>query len=423
MRIAVFENTANNAYIQAKAFHRRGVPIDLLLDQHDRFVMSDPRWEDADLELPADALDARRLPPAAQTDAGWIRRPPPYRLPRPLADVDLGGVGALGLPGPALRALRVAGREGLRAVAVARATIRAMRDYDVVLGFGLGPIYARAAGVPCVMQTYGGDIDLVPFADLDDPGCDAHHRGLARLQRWGIAGCAAIAVTDPRFDASIARLGAESKRAFVPFIVDTEKYSPGHDAEIRAQFAAGDETLVFVPSRQDWYWKGSDRIIAGFGQALATQPGLRMVCAGWGADLERSIALAAELGVSERLRFLPHAMSKTRLLRYFRAADIVIDQVAIGSYGTSALEAMSCAVPLVINLDHERFARVFATHPPVAQAATTAEVAMQLTRLAADPAERARLGQTARAWVVANHGEALVDRLVELCERAVRPRA
>lgn len=424
MRIAVFENTANNAYIQAKAFHRRGIPIDLLLDRHDRFVMSDPRWEDADVELPSDRLDIAELlaelPPAAQADAEWIRRPPPYDVPRLLAHVDHSGLGSLTLPRPALRAARVAGRQGMRAVAMARWTIRAMRDYDVVLAFGAGPAYARAAGVACVMQTYGGDIDLVPFADTDDPDCDPFRRGLARLQRWGIEGCSAIAVTDPRFDASLARLGAEAKAAFIPFIVDTEKYRPAPEPELRAQLAGSRETLVFVPSRQDWYWKGSDRIIAGFARALETRAGLRMVCAGWGSDLERSVALAAELGVQEQVRFLPHAMSKTRLRRYFCAADIVIDQVAIGSYGTSALEAMSCAAPLIINLDRDRFARVFATHPPVAQAETTEEVAVQLERLSAERSVRAGLGRAAREWVVANHGDALVDKLMELCERAAR---
>lgn len=419
MRLAVFDNTANNAYIQAKAFHRRGVPIDLILDQHDHFVMSDPRWEDANLELPTDRLDARELERAGVPEPSWVRRPPAYRLPAPLARIDHAGLGAAAVPAAARRALQVAGRQGLRAAAMARSAIAAMRDYDMVLGFGLGPAYARLAGVPCVMQTYGGDIALVPFADRDDPACDPFSAGLARLQRWGIAGCAAIAVTDPRFDTSIARLGEQDKAAFVPFIVDTEKYAPAAEPALRAQLAAPEETLVFVPSRQDWHWKGSDRIIAGFAAALRDVPGLRMTCAGWGVDLERSVALTKELGIAERVTFLPHAMSKTRLLRYFRAADVVIDQVAIGSYGTSALEAMSCATPLVINLDRERFARAFATHPPVAQAETADDVAGRLRELGtASPEARAALGARERAWVVEHHGDRLVDALLALCERA-----
>jgi glycosyltransferase involved in cell wall biosynthesis len=144
-----------------------------------------------------------------------------------------------------------------------------------------------------------------------------------------------------------------------------------------------------------------------------------MTCAGWGVDLARSVALAQELGVAERVTFLPHAMSKTRLLRYFRAADVVIDQVAIGSYGTSALEAMSCGTPLIINLDRERFARAFPTHPPVAQAETADDVAGRLRELGrASPEARAAFGAGERAWVVQHHGDRLVDELLALCERA-----
>ena len=48
VRIAIFDNLANNAYIQAKAFHKRGIPVDLVLNPLDTFAMSDPRWEDLD---------------------------------------------------------------------------------------------------------------------------------------------------------------------------------------------------------------------------------------------------------------------------------------------------------------------------------------------------------------------------------------
>lgn len=434
MRIAFYDNTANNAYIQAKAFRRRGIEVDLLLDQHDRFAMSDPGWEDGDFELATDRLHHGLPAAVAPADAGWIRRPPPYRLPSALRAVDHAGAGAIGLPLAAARAARIARRQGLRLVAIARRTIAAMRDYDVVMGFGLTPIYARAAGVPCVMQAYGGDLTIVPFADTDDPACDPFYAALARLQRWGIDACSAVVVSDPRYDASVARLGVEARSTWIPAVVDTDKYSPGDEAQLRATLAAPDEKLVFVPSRQDWHWKGSDRIIAGFAQALAIDPSLRMICTGWGADLERSTALVGELGIGERVRFLAHAMSKTRLLRHLRAADVVVDQLALGSYGTSALEAMSCATPVVINLDRARLAAVFDRPPPVAQAATAAQVATVLARLAGDPAQRAQLGRAGREWVVAHHGDALVDPYHALCEQAlavsargaggrVRPRA
>jgi glycosyltransferase involved in cell wall biosynthesis len=419
MRLAFFDNTANNAYIQAKAFRRCGIEVDLLLDQHDRFVMSDPRWEDADLELATDRLaDGRVLAAGAPPDAAWIRRPPDYRLRPRLKLVDHGGAGAVVLPRAAALAAGVAQRQGLRLVAMARRTIAAMREYDVVMGFGLTPAYARLAGVPCVMQAYGGDLTLVPFADTDERDCDPFHAGLARLQRWGIEASSAVVVSDPRYEEHIARLGVQEKSPWIPAVVDTERYSPGAEPELRATLAADDDTLVFVPSRQDWYWKGSDRILAGFARAHASDPSLRMVCSGWGADLDRSIALVGQLGIADRVRFLPHALSKRRLLRHLRAADVVIDQLALGSYGTSALEAMSSATPLVINLDRGRIESVFDTPPPVGQAATADEVAAVLVRLAGDPEDRAALGHAARDWVVAHHGDALVAPYLALCEQA-----
>ena len=75
LRIAIFDNLANSAYIQAKAMRRLGQAADLVLDPLDDYAMSDPRWEDLDLELPNDKLFAPSLPPADLPD--WVRSEPP----------------------------------------------------------------------------------------------------------------------------------------------------------------------------------------------------------------------------------------------------------------------------------------------------------------------------------------------------------
>src|SRR5438132_10123871 len=71
MRIAIFDNLANSAYIQAKLFNRLGQPADLILDPLDRYVMSDPRWEDLDMKLPTDQLDDPVLPECPLP--AWVR--------------------------------------------------------------------------------------------------------------------------------------------------------------------------------------------------------------------------------------------------------------------------------------------------------------------------------------------------------------
>src|SRR5436190_24229065 len=72
MRIAIFDNLANSAYIQAKLFNRLGQRADLILDPFDHYVMSDPRWEELDMELPTDQLNDPALPECAVP--GWVRR-------------------------------------------------------------------------------------------------------------------------------------------------------------------------------------------------------------------------------------------------------------------------------------------------------------------------------------------------------------
>src|ERR1700719_104759 len=75
LRIGIFDNLANSAYIQAKMLRRLGQEADVVLDPLDRHVMSDPRLEELDIELPTDSLVAAVLP-TCEIPA-WVRAEPP----------------------------------------------------------------------------------------------------------------------------------------------------------------------------------------------------------------------------------------------------------------------------------------------------------------------------------------------------------
>jgi glycosyltransferase involved in cell wall biosynthesis len=430
-RIALFDNLANSAYIQAKMLRHLGVEADLVLDPHDRHVMSDPRWEELDIELPSADLGRAELPPVELPD--WIRREPVGLarreggyLRRRYADVLRAAPGA-----PWWRAgARRAGWRGARMAIEGRWIVRTLAGYDCVIAYGAGPIWAGLAGVPFVAETWGGDITMLPFYDTGDweghetvplpPGSRREHHAAARMQRFGYEQASRILLTDPRFVTYAQRLGHLGKCVQIGFVIDTERYAPGPEPQLRAELL-GDvpgRLIVFVPSRQDWFWKGSDRLLRGFAQAAGGRDDVLLVCAGWGADLERSRQLIAELGIGDRVRMLPHAMSKGRLRRYYRAADIVADQFTVGSYGGSALEAMSCARPLLISLDPGRFASA----PAVVNVSAPDEIGTALTRLFDDPEHRARVGAQARAWVEEHHGPPLAARVLALCETVVSER-
>ena len=430
LRIAIFDNLANSAYIQAKMLRRLGADVALVLDPFDLFVMSDPRWEEIDAEIPADELVGAPLPPCELPP--WVLADPASSDGRDAGRVARNLRLLRALPGTAPAcglAAKRAGWRGTRMVLERSWVVRTLASYDCVIAYGAGPVWAALAGVPFLAVTWGGDITMLPFYDTGDweghgdvalDGSRGELCAQARLQRLGYERAARIVLTDPRFLPYAERLGHAGKCAHIGFLIDTERYSPGREDELRRELLGGREGLiVFTPSRQDWYWKGSDRLLRGFAAAAAGRPDALLVCAGWGADILRSQALIAELGIGDHVRLLPHALSKPRLLRYYRAADIVADQFTVGSYGGSALEAMGCARPLLINLSPERFAGRFTSLPPVMNVSEPEQIAAALTHLFEDPEARARLGEQGREWVVQNHGEVLAHRVLELCRAAV----
>jgi glycosyltransferase involved in cell wall biosynthesis len=430
VRIAVFDNLANSAYIVTKALRRLGHEADLVLDPVDRHVMSDPRWEDLDLELPTDELsDASVLPEQPLPD--WI-----LSNPAPLNRRARAARLAAAAPRSGRRLRRadqVAGVWGALLVLDRAWIVRTLSRYDCVIAYGMGAAWSAIAEVPYIAMTWGGDITMVPFYDTGDweghvelplPGPPRELFAQAKLQRLGYDRAGRILLTDPRFELFAERLGHTGKTEAIGFYIDTERYAPGPEPELRRELLGGDRDgpIVFMPSRHDWFWKGSDRLLRGFAQATERHDAV-LVCAGWGADLDRSQQLIAELGIADRVRLLPYAMSKARLRRYYRAADVVADQFTVGSYGGSALEAMSCGKPVLIDLDRARFEGRFATFPPVANVAEPEAIAAALTDLLGDPSARQRLGAEARDWVIANHGPALLQRTLELCETVVAEQA
>jgi glycosyltransferase involved in cell wall biosynthesis len=432
MRVAAFGNLANNAYILVRLLRQVGVDAELILDPFDDFIMSDPRWEDLDLEISTQALSAESLPNVALPPWVWDTRHLHFRRWPMRARL---AVWAIHRPAGVIRDARLAGPRGAAFVAAYAPVIRRLATYDCAIVNGVGPIVATHADVPFLVQPFGGDITIIPFADGDGwqgqdtpgtrpPHVTGAHAYVAVLQRAALPRASRILVGDPAFYPYIERLGLRDKAVSSGLLVDSNMYAPGDERELRRDLLhSPDGILVFVPARQDWYWKGSNLMLEGYARAIVGRRDVTLVCAGWGADVDRSRRLIAELGIADRVRLLPHAMSKRRLLRYYRAADLVMDQFTLGSYGGSALEAMSCARPLVMYLDRDRFARRFDVSPPVVNAREPEEIGVGLGRLFDDPAFRADLGQRARKWVMDYHGNRLLEHVIELCVDASRKTA
>ncbi|HKP43460.1 D-inositol-3-phosphate glycosyltransferase [Mycobacterium sp.] len=129
--------------------------------------------------------------------------------------------------------------------------------------------------------------------------------------------------------------------------VDLEMFTPGDRAAARATLGldADEQVVAFVGRIQPL--KAPDVLL----RAAAKVPGVRVLVAGGpsGSGLaapDGLVRLADELGMSERVTFLP-PQSRDRLVEVYRAADIVAVPSYSESFGLVAIEAQACGTPVV----------------------------------------------------------------------------
>ena len=165
-------------------------------------------------------------------------------------------------------------------------------------------------------------------------------------------GCTDMILANTRVESEeLQRLyGADPARIEeVPLGVDHAFFSPGNRAGARAALRLGSgPVLLYVGRIQPL--KGTDlavQTLAGLRHSNAT---LVVVGGPSGVDghveVERVKAMAAELGVADRIRWVdpqPHHLLST----YYRAADVCLVPSRTESFGLVALEAGACGTPVV----------------------------------------------------------------------------
>lgn len=129
--------------------------------------------------------------------------------------------------------------------------------------------------------------------------------------------------------------------------VDLQVFTPGDKQAARAALGidAREKVVAFIGRIQPL--KAPDVLL----RAAAKLPDLRVVIAGGpsGSGLatpEGLVHLAAELGITDRVTFLP-PQSRDDLVRVYRAADIVAVPSYNESFGLVAVEAQACGTPVV----------------------------------------------------------------------------
>ena len=419
MKIAFFDNLANNAYGITKIFRKQGYYADLLLDASDTFPMSQPIWEDCDFTIDTDLLRNKTLTRKywgeKSFELHWER--PPWiketmRMGRNAILLEL-----LRHPYMHYRSIKTVIEHRSLFPCSFEVIKNIMKSYDVVTAFGLGPIYAHSAGVPFMHYPYGGDLTIVPF----------QKSSVGLLQRKALEQAKCIIVGDPYFFDFLKELGIESKAKFLPFMIDGDIYKQISRNEAMNNLESDiinrihNKFIFFVPSRQDFHWKGSDKIIIALSRLLKKRRDVFMILSGWGNDLEQSKQIVNQLNLEQHIVFLPYIMSKKRLITFYNLADVVMDQFNLGGYGTSTMEALACGKPVIMKLETSRYSPYFRELPPVLKAESAEEIYSQMLKLSENKSGICEeIGRQSREWITEFHGvRNNFAKMIKLCEECL----
>ena len=140
------------------------------------------------------------------------------------------------------------------------------------------------------------------------------------------------------------------RRDRVPVIyhgVDCERFNPSKRRQLRKQARASlqlaDSMVCLLLVGNDWKNKGLITLLDAVGSIRSPRPGLIVV----GHDDPGPYRTAIERwGLSQSVQFLP---PRPDIEFYYAAADIYVSPVLEDAFGLPPLEAMACALPVIVS--------------------------------------------------------------------------
>jgi glycosyltransferase involved in cell wall biosynthesis len=150
-------------------------------------------------------------------------------------------------------------------------------------------------------------------------------------------------------------------------------------------------------------WKRVDRAIRALAQPALAATDTHLVVAGTGTDEARLKALAEELGVTDRIRFVG-AVPRDELASYYGAADLLVSLYDYSNLANPVMESMRAGLP-VLALDVGGTSDVVkdgANGALVPDGDDTVAVAGRIAALLSDREALRALGASARLWAEKN---------------------
>lgn len=190
-------------------------------------------------------------------------------------------------------------------------------------------LVGRSPGLPIVTTLHGTDVTTL--------GADPAYQPLIRL---AAAQSTIVTAVSESLAAAAARLLLRTDIRVLPNFIDTEQFRPAHHPSERPRPESPPVLVHLSNFRPVKRVADCLHIFAGVLRRMPAR--LRMI--GDGPDRQAAEALARALGISGSVDFLGNRAGIEDLLP---GADLLLLPSADESFGMAALEAMSCAVPVV----------------------------------------------------------------------------
>jgi glycosyltransferase involved in cell wall biosynthesis len=190
-------------------------------------------------------------------------------------------------------------------------------------------LLGRRFGLPVSITGRGTDLNLI-----------ARYAVPRRMINWAAERAACLITVSQALKQVLVEIGVEAKRVHVLRNgVDLGLFRPGDRETARRRLGVSPPVVAsighLIPR------KGHDLVI----RALAELPEATLVIAGEGPDGPALRALAGNLGVSERVRFLGQ-VAHERMAEIYGAADVLVLASDREGWPNVLLEAMACGTPV-----------------------------------------------------------------------------
>jgi glycosyltransferase involved in cell wall biosynthesis len=169
------------------------------------------------------------------------------------------------------------------------------------------------------------------------------------------------------------------------------------------------ESLFFSGARHDWNQKRNDIILKGL--KYSNFDNYHLFTIDWGNDVGRSKKLVSELGLKNKVTFLP-VLSIERLRKVITSCDAVFDSFKHGGIGSLGRQTLACGTPLITKYNRDKYLSYYGFEHPVFHASNKEDIGSQLEFIKKEE-NKERIKSESKEFMQTNYGWASVGKRYE----------